>query len=134
LDLKADLRRLTPLLLRFGSVGVLGFLADTAVVYATRHWLGLYGAGLFSYLVVASFNWMLNRHWTFRDRPRASARRQWALFLAANLIGLAINRGTYITLIATVPLCVQYPVLAVAAGAVAGMGINFMASHRLGFR
>jgi putative flippase GtrA len=134
LQIRSQLRLLTPLLLRFGSVGLFGFCMDTAVVYATRRWLGLYAAGLFSYLVVASVNWALNRYWTFRDRPRASLHRQWALFLAANLIGLAFNRGAYIALIATVPLCVQYPVLAVAAGAVAGMGINFMAAHRLVFR
>lgn len=47
--------------LRFGTVGVAGFLVDTATVYATRGALGLYGAGMVAYLTAATANWLLNR-------------------------------------------------------------------------
>lgn len=120
--------------LRFGVVGVLGFGIDTATVYALRGRLGLYGAGMVAYFVAASVNWALNRAWTFRGRGKGPAHRQWALFLATNTGGLILNRGTYAALIATSNLCVQYPVLAVAAGAVAGMFVNFAASRQLVFR
>jgi putative flippase GtrA len=56
------------------------------------------------------------------------------MFLAANAVGFVINRGTYFSLIASVPVCHDKPVLAVAAGAVAGMFINFFLSRRLVFR
>src|SRR5215469_1240832 len=53
---------------RFGAVGTSGFLIDTAIVYGLRGRLGLYGAGMVSYLVAASWAWALNRGWTFRGR------------------------------------------------------------------
>lgn len=121
--------------LRFGTVGTFGFVVDTAVVYATRFWLGLYGAGILSFVVAATANWSLNRVWTFRGRGGdVPAHRQWALFMAANLIGFVLNRGTYFALVATSPVCAANPVLAVAAGSVAGLSANFVLSRRLVFR
>jgi putative flippase GtrA len=120
--------------MKFGTVGALGFLADTAVVYALRGPLGLYAAGMVSYLLVASGNWALNRAWTFRGRGSGPAHRQWVKFLVANSLGLVLNRGTYAALIATVPLCVKAPVFAVAAGSVAGMLVNFTLSRQMVFR
>ncbi|HSU06122.1 MAG TPA: GtrA family protein [Acetobacteraceae bacterium] len=120
--------------LKFGTVGTIGFLADTAVVYALRAPLGLYGAGMVSYLLVASANWALNRAWTFRGQGSGPAHRQWVRFLVANLLGLVLNRGTYAALVATVPLCASQPVFAVAAGSLAGMMVNFTLSRQMVFR
>jgi len=120
--------------LRFGAVGLVGFAVDTATVYALRGRLGLYGAGIVAYFVAASANWALNRVWTFRGLSTGRAHRQWALFLAANSLGFVLNRGTYAALIATTSVCAAYPVLAVAAGAVAGMFANFALSRNLVFR
>lgn len=120
--------------LRFGAVGTAGFVVDTAVVYATRFWLGLYGAGALSYVVAASANWALNRAWTFRGQGSGPAHRQWALFLATNLVGFVLNRGTYAILVTISPFCAQNPVIAVAAGSIAGMFTNFSLSRRLVFR
>jgi putative flippase GtrA len=119
---------------RFGSVGALGFLVDTATVYALAGALGLYGAGVIAYLVAASANWALNRVWTFRGRGRGHAVWQWARFLVTNAGGFVVNRGVYAALIAFFPLVHAYPVLAVAAGAVAGMGLNFFSARRFVFR
>jgi putative flippase GtrA len=120
--------------LKFGVVGVIGFLIDTAVVYSLRASLGLYGAGAVSYLVAATANWVLNRIWTFRGKSSGKAHHQWALFLATNLIGFALNRGTYALLVTFVPLCYAQPVYAVAAGAVAGMFVNFGMARTVVFR
>ncbi len=125
---------LTLQFLRFGTVGVVGFLIDTATVYSLRGSLGLYGAGMVSYLVAATATWALNRCWTFRGRGEGPAHRQWAAFLTANLAGFALNRGTYAMLIATVPLCAAVPVIPVAAGAVAGMFVNFSLARSVVFR
>jgi putative flippase GtrA len=120
--------------MKFGAVGTVGFLTDTAIVYALRGALGLYAAGMVSYVLAASGNWALNRVWTFRGQGSGPAHRQWAKFIVANSLGLVLNRGTYAALIATVPLCVKAPVLAVAAGSVAGMIVNFTLSRRMVFR
>ena len=118
---------------KFAVVGVIGFLADTAIVYALRAACGLYIAGLISYGIVATLNWALNRAWTFRDASSGRAHAQWARYMLLNLFGLIVNRGTYAALIASFAVARAQPVCAVAAGAVAGMMINFVASKKLVF-
>lgn len=120
--------------LRFGVVGVFGFCVDTATVYALRPALGLIGAGMVSYLVAATANWALNRAWTFRGPQKGRAHHQWVAYLMANSVGFLLNRGTYVALVASSVICRSYPVLAVAAGSVAGMFVNFALSRRLVFR
>jgi len=120
--------------LRFGTVGIGGFCVDTACVYALRASIGLYAAGMVGYLAAASANWALNRIWTFRDRTHTEAHVQWARFLAVNVIGFALNRGVYSLLIATEAMARQQPVIAVAAGAAAGFGVNFLLSRSFVFR
>ncbi|MBY0336516.1 MAG: GtrA family protein [Acetobacteraceae bacterium] len=122
--------------LRFGVVGVAGFLVDAGTLtLMMAAGLGPYGGRVLSYLAAASTTFALNRAWTFRSVP-AGARlsRQWGLFLALNLVGFAVNYGTYAALLATVPLVAAHPVLGVAAGSVAGMFSNFALSRRYVFR
>lgn len=120
--------------LKFGVVGVIGFGIDTAVVYGLRASLGLYGAGAVSYVIAATGNWVLNRIWTFRGQGSIKAHHQWALFLTTNLLGFALNRGTYALLVTFSALCYAQPVFAVAAGAVAGMFVNFGMARSVVFR
>ena len=121
--------------LRFGVVGTIGFIVDTAVLYAgLALGLGLYGGRAVSYLAAATTTWALNRVWTFRGRGNGRVHQQWALFLLVNLIGFVMNYGTYAALIAYVPMVAAHPVLGVAAGAIAGMFGNFLLSRQLVFR
>ena len=119
--------------LRFGMVGGVGSVIDTATVYALRGRLGLYGAGMVSYVLAASTNWALHRNWTFRGQGSGPAHRQWARFLATSLVGFTLNRGAYVAMVTFVPLAARQPVFATAAGAVAGMFVNFALSRRLVF-
>lgn len=123
-------------ILRFGSVGALGFLVDAGVLTAAM----LLGAGpwlgrVFSYVAAASVTFGLNRAWTFReaDRSRPIA-RDWSVFLLVNLVGFACNYGTYAAMVAGIPLVREFPVLGVAAGSLAGMAGNFLLSRRYVFR
>jgi putative flippase GtrA len=120
--------------LRFGTVGAAGFVVDTATVYAAKGALGLYGAGTIAYLTGATTTWALNRIWTFRGSGSGPAHRQWLAFLAANLLGFMLNRGTYFVLVTVSTTCAEAPVLAVAAGALAGMFVNFHLSRSVVFR
>ena len=120
--------------LRFGIVGTCGFIVDTAVVYAARGMLGLYVAGLLSFLVAATTTWALNRAWTFRGLSTGALHRQWMRFLAANSLGFVLNRGAYFTLVTVSILCAANPVLATAAGSLTGMLANFTMSRRIVFR
>ncbi len=118
---------------RFGVVGFAGFLVDIAVVYALKDRVGLIPAGLLAYLAAATATWAGNRAWTFAGPQPGSAARQWLLFLAANGVGFVLNRGTFTLLVLLVPLCAEYPVLAVLAGVAAGLGANFHLSRRIVF-
>jgi putative flippase GtrA len=119
---------------RFGIVGAVGFLVDTATVYAVRHELGLYGAGVAGYVTAATANWVFNRLWTFRGQGSGPAHRQWAMFMVTNLGGFVLNRGTYALLVTFVAVAARQPVIAIAAGAIAGLAVNFTLSRRLVFR
>ncbi len=120
--------------LRFGVIGTLGFVWDTAIVYALSPWIGVYTAGIVSYVIVATINWLLNRIWTYRNVSHGVRHRQLMMFLLANSVGLVLNRGMYALLIATFPICRIYLVLPVAAGGLCGMFVNFYLSRRLVFK
>ena len=119
----------------FGMVGLIGFLIDTATVYALRHAVGLYLAGIAAYFTAATGTWFCNRHWTFRHLAHTTPWHvQWRRFLAANLGGFVINRGLYSLLVTFVTVAAREPVIAVFAGGVAGMMLNFNLSRKLVFR
>ncbi len=134
--LSADRLRLGGEFLRFGVVGTVGFLVDAGVLTlglqaGTGPWFGR----VLSYLAAATVTYGLNRMWTFRAAGGSrSTAREWALFLLLNLVGFACNYGTYAALIAGVPYIRDQPVLAVAAGSLAGMGANFFLSRKYVFR
>ncbi len=120
--------------LRFGVIGTLGFVWDTIVVYATAPWTGLYVAGVISYIIAGSINWLLNRIWTYRHLSHGAMHRQAVMFLVVNSAGFVLNRGVYFSLIATQPYCHDHPVIPIAAGGIAAMFVNFFLSRRLVFR
>ncbi|WP_236552541.1 GtrA family protein [Belnapia sp. F-4-1] len=122
-------------LLRFGTVGVAGFIVDAGVLTAgialgTGPWLGR----VLSYLAAATTTFALNRAWTFRaSRREGGLGRQWLLFLLVNVLGFLCNYGTYAALVAGVPLVAAHPVIGVAAGSLAGLAANFLMSRRFVF-
>ncbi len=120
--------------IRFGTVGGIGFVVDNATVYGTRAAIGLYWAGAAAYLTAATTTWLINRIWTFRGRGAGPMHKQWALFLAVNLIGFVLNRGTYAICITYSAFAAANPVLAIAAGTAAGMFVNFHFSRTVVFR
>ncbi len=120
--------------IQFAIIGVAGFVWDTAIVYSTAPFVGPYAAGVISFFVVGSINWVANRYWTYRHLNHAAMHRQLVMFLVANAVGFVLNRGTYIALVATQPLFHAHLVLAIGAGAGAGMFANFFLSRRLVFR
>lgn len=121
-------------LFRFALVGTVGFLVDAGCLLA---YLSLapghfYSGRAISYVMAASTNWALNASFTFGWSDRARI-RQWGRFLLFNLGGGAVNYAVYAALIATVPVVAQMPLLAVAAGSVSGLGVNFVVSRKFVF-
>ena len=121
--------------LRFGLVGIIGFLVDATVLHLAL-WLiqlDFYSGRLLSYLAAATTTWLLNRRFTFGD---ASARpgQQWLRFLMVNGLGGGINYTVYALLVFFSPLFRNAPVLAVALGSLSGLLLNFAGSKWLVFQ
>jgi putative flippase GtrA len=79
---------------KFCVVGAAAFLIDTAVfnaaLTAMDNWLP---AAVVSTTVSATFAFIGNRFWTWRDRPRSSLHREYVLYAIFNVIGLLISLG-----------------------------------------
>ena len=98
-------------------------------------WLGagfVVGRAL-SYLCAASVTWLLNRRWTFASTDPLFL-RQALRFLSANAVGGAMNYGISVALAVAFPSVFGlYPALAVAAGSLASLAVNFSLSKRFVF-
>jgi putative flippase GtrA len=125
--MKSHLRRL----LIFSLVGVVGFIVDAGVLQLLV--LGLawdrYSGRLISFLCAATATWLLNRRYTFRGPRRHSVGVEWARYLLAMSGGFVCNFVAYSALVYFFDVDRQWLILAVAAGSVAGLGINYTASH-----
>ena len=89
--IEARVRGLFSELSKFGTVGALSFLVDLAVFNAVLLVLDKpLTAKVISTLFSATNAFLLNRAWSFKHRQRTSLRREYGLFFALNVVGLAI--------------------------------------------
>ena len=121
--------------LSFGAVGASGFVVDL-IFYLGLQMLGLEHrlARFLSFWPAVSWNWWLNRRITFDDRPRQSPARQWGRFVAASLIGLAVNVGGYLLLTSFVAFFARNLLLTFFLGVALGGGVNFLVSNLFVYR
>jgi putative flippase GtrA len=113
-------------LVRFAFAGGVGFLVDTAVLYLML-WLGLgYFAGrAISFLCAVWSTWQLNRRFTFASSHTQSVWAEWVRYLAAMSVGGCVNYAAYSAVVSSFHRAVWLPVVAVAAGSIAGLAVNF---------
>ncbi len=76
---------------KFGTVGLVAFVADTTIfnVLLARGVESLTGATI-SMIIAATIAFVGNRFWTWRDRERSGLRREYTLYFAFNAVGLLI--------------------------------------------
>ncbi|MEM8985789.1 MAG: GtrA family protein [Pseudomonadota bacterium] len=119
---------------RFGGVGLIGFIVDAFVVTWLSSGLGVafYAARAVSFLAAVTTTWFLNRKFTFRDDNPAVV-LQWLHFLSANAFGGTVNFGVFMACVAYSDAVAAIPALGVAAGSLAGAGVNFALSKRYVF-
>jgi putative flippase GtrA len=119
----------------FALIGAATFVVDAALLQAGVA-LGLAKpfARVVSLFLAMNFSFALNRAVTFAQFRGAPMPRQWAMFMAANSIGAAINYLVFLALGTGQGWFASTPVLAVAAGSLAGLGFNFTASRLTAFR
>lgn len=82
--------------LKFGAVGGVNAVINYAVFNALALTVfadGQLKANLIATVVATCSSYLLNRHWTYRDRPKSAMRREYLLFFLFNATGLAIELG-----------------------------------------
>ncbi|CAN5398596.1 hypothetical protein BH10ACT7_BH10ACT7_09800 [soil metagenome] len=87
-------------LLKFGAVGLVGFVVDVTVFNLLRlevagvgWWSTALGAKVISTAIAIVVNWLGNRFWTFRNDRHTHIVREFLEFVTASLLGLAVTLG-----------------------------------------
>ncbi|MCX5539976.1 GtrA family protein [Paraburkholderia sp. CNPSo 3076] len=118
--------------MRFCAVGIVGLVVNAGIV---ELWV-LYGSPLVAQMVAfpaaVTVTWLLNRRYTF-GASRYAAHHEWMRYVLANVLGWAANNAMYFYLVLHVAIAYRHPMLAVAAGSIAGMLLNFTGSKFLVF-
>jgi putative flippase GtrA len=87
-------RGLTRELASFGTIGVINLCVNFAVfnlLWLTILRTGELKAKAVATIVATTCAYFMNRHWTYRDRPKSTLRREYSLFFFFNLVGLIIE-------------------------------------------
>ncbi|MDG4760075.1 GtrA family protein [Micromonospora sp. WMMD710] len=82
--------------LKFGIVGGINTVINYAVfnVLALTVFVnGQLKATVIATIVATITSYLMNRHWTYRDRPKSALRREYVLFFLFNGAGLLIELG-----------------------------------------
>jgi putative flippase GtrA len=88
------LRKLAPEALKFALVGGANTIVNFVVLNALILTIlpkGELKAKVIATIVAAVTSYFMNRHWTYRDRPKSAVHREVLLFIAFNGAGLAIE-------------------------------------------
>lgn len=119
--------------LRFCLVGALGFAVDAGMLE-----LLIYGelsapiARLFSITVALQVTYFLHSAFTFRHRGGFTP-RTWLRFIAANLIGAAVNYIVFLGLLVALPDTQSARLFALASGTAVALLFNYIANRRFVF-
>lgn len=79
--------------LKFGIVGFAAFVVDYGVLMLLSQFLGMNAvlASGISFVVSCTFNYLASMRYVFRHREGMSKRREFTIFVALSVVGLAIN-------------------------------------------
>ena len=78
---------------KFGTVGAAAFVIDFGTTNLARYGLhlGPLTSKVIATVVAATFAYLANRYWTWRDREQSGLAREYFLFFILNGIGLLIS-------------------------------------------
>jgi putative flippase GtrA len=132
-------RRIDAQFLQFGFVGAFGFAVDYAALLLLTGVVQFNAilARILSFAIAVFATWVVNRTWTFREHARDDRRAEEASsYFAVQCTAFVLNMGVFTALIAAFPgfdhgLALFPPTF---AGAIAGLGINYLGSRHLVFR
>jgi putative flippase GtrA len=99
-SLTSGWRKLLPEVSKFGAIGAVNLVLNYAVfnlLVLTVFVDGQLKANVAATVVATTSSYFMNRHWTYRDRPKSTLHREYALFFLFNLGGMIIELGVLAT-------------------------------------
>ncbi|GMO48693.1 MAG: hypothetical protein Pg6C_11320 [Treponemataceae bacterium] len=121
---------------KFAVTGGLGTITNLAIFFLCADKAGLpeIPVSVGCFIIAGTQNYIINHKWSFAEKSGKTkpAIKQWAMFLCASLLGLAVNVAVMAFVVASFSL--PYKFIAQAAGIAAGMGINFTLSKLFVFK
>ncbi|MDR5765967.1 MULTISPECIES: GtrA family protein [unclassified Caballeronia] len=113
----------------FAVAGTVGFLVDIAVLYLMLACgLGYFAGRAISFIAAVVVTWQINRRFTFDAEAPGGLWREWWRYLVAMSAGGVVNYCAYTAVVLLLPKTHYLPVIAVAAGSICGLGVNFLSS------
>lgn len=118
----------------FSLVGALGFFVDAFffMLLINKTLVGLYWGRVFSFIIAATFTWLLNRKYTFKPQSKKGI-RELLYYFSIMAIGGAINFLIYSLLLQN-SFFFNSPIFAVALGSASGLSVNFLLSSKVLYR
>lgn len=119
---------------RFGIIGALGFFIDAGVLYLLLlGGLDYFLGRIISFLLAVLFTWQLNRRFTFKVKPSFIWWQEAWRYLGVSSLGGVVNLCVYSLVIIMAEPSSLIPLIGVALGSIAGMGVNYLAARKFVF-
>ncbi|WP_041456933.1 GtrA family protein [Pantoea vagans] len=123
------MRKLIFEVIKFGIVGVLGFLVDAFLVLQLNTYIGAYGARLISFSCAVMTTWILNRNITFKHSTKShNVALEFLKYVMSMCIGGSANLICYSLLISSKSHTNENILFATAIGSIVGLFFNFSLS------
>ncbi|MDA1051395.1 MAG: glycosyltransferase family 2 protein [Planctomycetota bacterium] len=120
--------------LQFALVGSSGVIVDLCCYAVLLTVLPLSAARALAIWIAMSWNFGLNRRFTFAECRRDSVIKQYVLFGLACMLGGLVNWSLSVGLSNQVPFFQDWKLLAALLGVIAGTGFNYLLSRHFVFR
>jgi putative flippase GtrA len=122
-------------ILRFGVVGIAGFVIDGGLLWLFLEFeFNPYMARALSFPMAVVVTWALNRVWTFGDTRDGHRKGHFQRYFAVQMVGTLANYSVYSALIGAFGTEGRTVFLAFALGSFLGAIINFCGARYIAFR
>lgn len=119
---------------KFCLVGATGLGVDLVMFTALLGYLPLFAARALAIWIAMSWNFLLNRKFTFGNNCRHQVLKQYGLFCVSCWVGVVVSWGISVKLSHRTVFFGSHPLLAAVLGVVAGTSLNYLFSRHVTFR
>jgi putative flippase GtrA len=122
-------------ILSFSAIGGIGFAVDAGILQ-TLFSFGiqpLMARGV-SFPVAVTATWLLNKRYTFRDRPHSGPHSRYFLYVSGQIAGALVNVCAFVLAIRHWPTLSARPVIPLMVGSALGLIFNYTWANMLVFK